>query len=88
MPPWKPVPGYGEFRDSYALTADEKQTILSWIANGIRTRRPQRSAGRRSRSGPLATGRARRRPAGAASLHSGHGYRRLPLLRAARRGLR
>jgi hypothetical protein len=33
MPPWKPVPGYGEFRDSYALTADEKQTILSWIAN-------------------------------------------------------
>lgn len=34
MPPWKPVPGYGDFQDSYALTADEKQTILSWIANG------------------------------------------------------
>jgi hypothetical protein len=34
MPPWKPVAGYGEFRDNYSLTADEKQTILSWIANG------------------------------------------------------
>lgn len=34
MPPWKPVPGYGEFRDSYALSADEKQTILDWIAAG------------------------------------------------------
>src|SRR5437764_2172908 len=35
MPPWKPVPGFGNFRDSYALTEDEKQTILSWIANGM-----------------------------------------------------
>lgn len=35
MPPWKPVAGYGEFRDSYALTEDEKQTILSWIGNGM-----------------------------------------------------
>lgn len=35
MPPWKPVPGYGEFRDSYALTDDEKHTILSWIDNGM-----------------------------------------------------
>lgn len=35
MPPWKPVQGYGNFRDSYALTDDEKQTILSWIANGM-----------------------------------------------------
>src|SRR6202011_5455727 len=34
MPPWKPVAGFGNFRDSYALTADEKQTILDWIANG------------------------------------------------------
>ena len=34
MPPWKPVVGYGNFRDSYALTADEKQTILSWIDGG------------------------------------------------------
>src|SRR5260370_3079407 len=34
MPPWKPVAGFGEFRDNYSLTADEKQTILSWIENG------------------------------------------------------
>ena len=34
MPPWKPVAGYGEFRDAYSLTEDEKQTILTWIANG------------------------------------------------------
>ena len=33
MPPWKPVAGYGEFRDNYSLTVDQKQTILSWIAN-------------------------------------------------------
>ncbi len=34
MPPWKPVAGFGEFRDNYSLTADEKQTILDWIQNG------------------------------------------------------
>src|SRR5579883_2327975 len=33
MPPWKPVAGYGQFLDSYALTDDEKQTLLSWVAN-------------------------------------------------------
>src|SRR6266436_5274451 len=36
MPPWKPVAGYGQFRDSYALTDDEKQTILSWIDDPLR----------------------------------------------------
>ena len=35
MPPWKPVSGFGEFRDNYSLTADEKQTILDWITNGM-----------------------------------------------------
>ena len=35
MPPWKPVAGYGEFRDNYSLTPDEKQAILDWIANGM-----------------------------------------------------
>lgn len=35
MPPWKPVAGYGEFRDSYALTDDEKKTILDWIDAGV-----------------------------------------------------
>lgn len=34
MPPWKPVEGHGEFRDSFALTADEKQTILDWVDAG------------------------------------------------------
>jgi hypothetical protein len=34
MPPWKPVAGYGEFRDSFALTDDEKQTIFDWIDGG------------------------------------------------------
>jgi copper type II ascorbate-dependent monooxygenase-like protein len=35
MPPWKPVAGHGEFRDSFALTDDEKQTILDWIDAGV-----------------------------------------------------
>ena len=34
MPPWKPVPGYGSFRNSYALTDAERQTILDWVAGG------------------------------------------------------
>ncbi len=34
MPPWKPVPGIGSFRNSYALTDDERQTILDWVAAG------------------------------------------------------
>jgi cytochrome c551/c552 len=34
MPPWKPVAGYGSFRNSYALTDDERQTILDWVAAG------------------------------------------------------
>ncbi len=35
MPPWKPVPGFGDFRDSRALTAVEKQMLLDWIDNGM-----------------------------------------------------
>lgn len=35
MPPWKPVAGYGDFKDPRSLSADEKQTILSWIGNGM-----------------------------------------------------
>src|SRR5690242_11234496 len=34
MPPWKPVPGIGNFRNSYALTDAERQTILDWIDAG------------------------------------------------------
>jgi hypothetical protein len=34
MPPWKPVPGFNEFQDSYAITEDERNTVLAWIAAG------------------------------------------------------
>jgi hypothetical protein len=34
MPPWKPVPGIGSFRNSYALTDAERQTILDWTSAG------------------------------------------------------
>jgi Copper type II ascorbate-dependent monooxygenase, N-terminal domain/Copper type II ascorbate-dependent monooxygenase, C-terminal domain len=34
MPPWKPVAGHGDFRDSFALTDDDRQTILDWVAAG------------------------------------------------------
>ncbi len=32
MPPWKPEPGIGEFKNNFSLTAEEKQTIFDWIA--------------------------------------------------------
>jgi len=35
MPPWKPVEGHGNFRDSFALTADEKRDLLAWIRGGM-----------------------------------------------------
>jgi hypothetical protein len=34
MPPWKPVQGYGEFRESRALTSDEVRLIQNWIDVG------------------------------------------------------
>ncbi|MBI1898616.1 MAG: ascorbate-dependent monooxygenase [Acidobacteria bacterium] len=34
MPPWKPVEGHGRFRDSYALSEEERNTILQWIDAG------------------------------------------------------
>lgn len=34
MPPWKPVAGYGTFRDALSLSDDQKQTLLDWIAAG------------------------------------------------------
>jgi hypothetical protein len=33
MPPWKPVPGHGDFKDSLALSEEERSQILDWIAN-------------------------------------------------------
>jgi len=35
MPPWKPVAGIGSFRNSYALSDAERQTILDWVDAGI-----------------------------------------------------
>ncbi|MGH9719766.1 MAG: ascorbate-dependent monooxygenase [Bryobacteraceae bacterium] len=35
MPPWKPAPGYNEFRDSFGLTEEERRNILDWIAAGM-----------------------------------------------------
>lgn len=35
MPPWKPVPGFGDFKDSYGMSDYERQTFLDWIANGL-----------------------------------------------------
>jgi hypothetical protein len=35
MPPWKPVPGYGDFRDARTMPDDEKQMVLDWIGNGM-----------------------------------------------------
>src|SRR5947207_653 len=34
MPPWKPVPGYNNFSDSFAISDDERNTILAWIDAG------------------------------------------------------
>ena len=34
MPPWKPVAGYGSFRNSYALTDAERQTMMDWLNAG------------------------------------------------------
>jgi hypothetical protein len=34
MPPWKPVPGVGSFRNSYALSDAERQTLLDWVDAG------------------------------------------------------
>jgi hypothetical protein len=34
MPPWKPVPGFNEFLGSYAISEEERNTILAWIEGG------------------------------------------------------
>lgn len=34
MPPWKPAPGCGEFRDARGLTQDEINTIVAWVDGG------------------------------------------------------
>jgi uncharacterized protein (TIGR03437 family) len=34
MPPWKPMPGCGDFRDVRSLTQDEINTIVAWVDAG------------------------------------------------------
>ncbi|MBC8167143.1 MAG: ascorbate-dependent monooxygenase [Bryobacteraceae bacterium] len=34
MPPWKPVPGHGEFADNFGLSDEERKRFLDWIAAG------------------------------------------------------
>ncbi len=34
MPPWKPAPGCGEFRDGRGLTQEEINTIVAWVNGG------------------------------------------------------
>jgi len=34
MPPWKPQPGCGDFRDARGLTEDEINTIVAWVDAG------------------------------------------------------
>src|SRR5579872_866082 len=35
MPPWKPVPGHGAFKNDLSLSDDQKQTILDWVDAGM-----------------------------------------------------
>lgn len=34
MPPWKPAPNCGDFRDARGLTQEEINTIVAWVDNG------------------------------------------------------
>ena len=34
MPPWKPVPGHGDFKGAYGLTDDERAAIIAWVDAG------------------------------------------------------
>jgi len=35
MPPWKPEPGYGEFRDERRLTREQIATLARWVDDGL-----------------------------------------------------
>ena len=35
MPPWKPIDGFGTFRNSYGLNDAERQMFLDWLQNGM-----------------------------------------------------
>src|SRR5439155_14292674 len=34
MPPWFAAPGHGEFINKRGLSADERETVLQWVAAG------------------------------------------------------
>ncbi len=34
MPPWKPVPGYGDFRDARRLAPEDRELLARWVAAG------------------------------------------------------
>ena len=35
MPPWKPVPGFGNFVDARTMPDSEKQMVYDWVSNGM-----------------------------------------------------
>src|ERR1700674_2244917 len=35
MPPWKPIPGHGDFQNNFSPSDDERQTILDWVDAGM-----------------------------------------------------
>ena len=35
MPPWKPVPGHGEFKADRSLTDAQRDTIIDWVNAGM-----------------------------------------------------
>lgn len=52
MPPWKPVPGHGEFQDSRTLTVSQIQKIKDWVLAGV----PLGEPGKASTVGPILKG--------------------------------
>lgn len=40
MPPWKPVPGHGEFANGRRLTADEIALVAAWVTGGAQEGNP------------------------------------------------
>ena len=42
MPPWKPLPGYGEFKDERRLTDADIDLIVRWVDAGVPEGDPQR----------------------------------------------
>lgn len=35
MPPWKPVPGHGEFKGDRSLSDEQRQVIVDWVNAGV-----------------------------------------------------